>query len=81
MDWPADLERIGPLPVTAGPAGSRASPTSGGSQAEQPAQVLLKGPASTGPATTRTLLEMRRARSARRDTAAVAVRVGVADLG
>lgn len=89
LEWPPELERIGPLPVTTGPpgappgsGGSRAgSAPSAGGQADQPAQVLLKAPASLAPAVTRALLDMRRARSARRDAAPVAVRVGDADLG
>ncbi|MDO5712778.1 MAG: primosome assembly protein PriA, partial [Micrococcales bacterium] len=87
MSWPPGLERIGPMP--AGPAGAGAPVRSGVSppvgqgtvdQAEQPAQVLLKGPASIATAATHSLLDMRRLRSARRHTAAVTVRVGDADL-
>lgn len=76
--WPEPLERIGPMPLAASPR-ERAAP--GESQADQPAQVLLKGPTSIGPAAARALLDMRRSRSARRDTAPVTVRVGDADLG
>lgn len=82
VPWPAGVERIGPLPVAAaGGAGRGAlrAPDDAG-QAEQPAQVLLKGPPTAGPATTRVLLDLRRSRSARRDTAPVAVRIGDADL-
>ncbi len=52
-----------------------ASPT-----AQRPAQLLLMGPPHIGPAMSRLLTDVRRSRSARRDTAQISVRIGEVDL-
>ncbi len=76
---PPVVERIGP--VLTPDQGSRSAGGAPQAEGERPAQVLLRGPASAGAEAVAALGRLRRVRSVRRDTTAVTVQVGAADIG
>src|SRR3954454_5496597 len=84
-DLPADIERLGPLPLSPGSAAAgrgtgagRGAGTDGG-QGEDRLQVLLRSPLHEGSVLTSALVAMRAVRSARKEREAVTVRVDPSD--
>jgi primosomal protein N' (replication factor Y) (superfamily II helicase) len=84
-DLPADIERLGPLPLSPGSvaagrgAGAGRGARAGGGQGEDRLQVLLRSPLEEGPVLTSALVAMRAVRSARKEREAVTVRVDPTD--
>ena len=82
-DLPADIERLGPLPLSPGSAAAGreagAGRGAGAGQGEDRLQVLLRSPLDEGTALTSALVAMRAVRSARKEREAVTVRVDPSD--
>jgi primosomal protein N' (replication factor Y) len=74
-DLPADIERLGPLPLNPG-SGTRGG---GPAKGEERLQVLLRSPLEEGAVLSRALVAMRAVRSARKEREPVTVRVDPAD--
>jgi primosomal protein N' (replication factor Y) (superfamily II helicase) len=91
-DLPADIERLGPLPLSPGSAAAgrgagrgggagrgAAAGGAGAGQGEDRLQVLLRSPLDEGAVLTSALVAMRAVRSARKEREAVTVRVDPSD--
>ena len=75
-DLPADIERLGPLPLSPGTGLRSGGPASG---ADDRLQVLLRSPLAEGAQLSAALVAMRAVRSARKERETVTVRVDPAD--
>jgi primosomal protein N' (replication factor Y) (superfamily II helicase) len=75
-DLPADIERLGPLPLSPGAGTRNGGPGSG---ADDRLQVLLRSPLDEGAQLSAALVAMRAVRSARKEREPVTVRVDPAD--
>ena len=75
-DLPADIERLGPLPLSPGAGTRGGGPASG---ADDRLQVLLRSPLDEGAQLSAALVAMRAVRSARKEREPVTVRVDPAD--